>query len=169
MTFPHPNNPYEESVLRNVRESGWHFTHVFGDDDGPSCSYSVGLVASYSHPEIILCGLSQEAAHGLVDLIASRAADRNPIDLSIPSHDIVQGYPCVFVEVTRKNREEYALSNCWLYGSSDFLMYQLVWRSRQGVFPWHPDASESFRWSQPVLGDVGGGAKQFEAEDSPRP
>lgn len=156
MTFPHPNNAYEETVIRNVREHGWHVTHVIGDDDAPSFSYSVGLVVSYGYPEIILCGLPQEAAHGLIALIASRAADGEPMDPSTPSTVVIRDYPCVFVEVTRENREEYALSACWLYGSSDFPLYQLVWLSEQGVFPWHPDASESFRWSQPVLGDVGG-------------
>lgn len=156
MAFPHPINSYEETVIRNVREYGWHFTHVLGDDDDPSFSYSVGLVASYGYPEIILCGLPQGAAHGLIGLIASRAAGGKPIDPSTPSTVIIQDCPCVFVEVTRKNREEYARSTCWLYGSSDFPMYQLVWASKQGVFPWHSDASERFRWSQPVLGDVGG-------------
>ncbi|GAB3361408.1 DUF4262 domain-containing protein [Lysobacter tyrosinilyticus] len=158
MTFPAAKNSYEESVLRNIGEHGWHFTHVFGDDEGPSFSYSVGLLSSYNHPEIILFGLPQEAAHGLVSLIADRAASGDPIDLSKPSDEIIQGYPCIFVEVSRMNREEYALSDCWLYQDSDFSMYQLVWPSKQGLFPWHPDAPESFRWSQPVLGDTGSGA-----------
>ena len=158
MIFPRAKNPYEESVLRNIKEYGWHFTHVYGDDDGPSFSYSVGLQSSHGHPEIILLGLPQESAHGLVSLIADRAANGNPIDLSRPSDEIIQGYPCLFVEVGRANRQEYALSNCWLYQGSDFSMYQLVWPSKEGLFPWHPDAPESFRLSQPVLGDVGCGA-----------
>lgn len=158
MTFPVANNPYEESVLRHIAEYGWHFTHVFEDDDGPSFSYSVGLAASYNHPEIILFGIPKESAHGLVSLIADRAASGAPIDLSTPNDEIIQGYPCVFVEVSRANQQEYALSNCWLYKNDSFSMYQLVWPSEQGLFPWHPEASDGFRWSQPVLGDSGRGA-----------
>ena len=158
MTFPLANDSYEESVLRNIEEYGWHFTHVFADDEGPSFSYSVGLLSSYNHPEIILFGLSQQAAHGLVSSIAERAANGDPIDLSKPSDEIIQGYSCVFVEASRANRQEYALSNCWLYQADDFSMYQLVWPSEHGFFPWHPDAHEGFCWSQPVLGDISGGA-----------
>jgi len=158
MTFPLAKNAYEELVLRNIKDYGWHFTHVFGDDNGPSFSYSVGVLASYNHPEIILFGLPQEAAHGLVSLIASRAATGDPVDLSLPSDEIIPGFSCVFVKVSRANRQEYALSDCWLYQGSNFPMYQLVWASTEGLFPWHPDAPESFRWSQPVLGDLGSGA-----------
>lgn len=158
MILPSAKNPYEESVLRNLAEHGWHFTHVFEDDDGPSFSYSVGLTASYDHPEIILFGLPKESAHGLVSIIANRAASGDPIDLSKPNDEIIQGYPCVFVEVSRANQLEYALSDCWLYQGHGFTMYQLVWPSKQGVLPWHPEASDGFRWSQPVLGYSGHGA-----------
>lgn len=158
MTFPQPNNSYEESVLRNIEQYGWHFTYVFGDNESPAFSYSVGLKSSYNHPEIILLGLPQKAAHGLVSLIAERAASGDPIDLAKPSNEIIQGYPCVFVETSQANRQKYALSNCWLYQGDDFSLYQLIWPSEQGVFPWHPDAHESFRRSQPVLGDISSGA-----------
>lgn len=113
------------------------------------------MLASYNHPEIILFGLPKEPAHGLVSVIADRVARGVPIDLSKPNDEIIQGYPCVFVEVNCANRQQYALSNCWLYQGNDFSMYQLVWPSKHGLFPWHPEASDGFRWSQPVLGNCG--------------
>ena len=40
----------------------------------------------------------------------------------------------------------------WFYGGSDFPLYQLVWPSRDGYFPWNELASDYLKHLQPVLG-----------------
>lgn len=152
--LPRAANPYQQEVLHNLKTWGWSFTYVFGSEDEPCFSYSVGLLASYTHPEIIVLGLSEESSHGLVSRVAQRAAQGDPIDLSRPSEDLVRGYAFLFTEVGSVYREKYAKSDCWLYGSTDFPLYQLIWPSEAGLFPWHPLAPENYRTAQPILGDV---------------
>lgn len=153
-SLPAARNAYEATLLHNLRTWGWSLTHVHGCEEEPSFAYSVGLLASYHHPEIIVVGLTEVTSHGLVSVIANRAAAGRPIDLAVPNDRIIRGYSCVFSEVSRANREKYALSACWLYGGSDFPLYQLIWPSEDGIFPWHPDATDPFRCSQPVLSDA---------------
>jgi hypothetical protein len=40
----------------------------------------------------------------------------------------------------------------WYYDGDDFPVQQVVWPSKTGLFPWHPEASIEFRAKQPVLG-----------------
>lgn len=41
----------------------------------------------------------------------------------------------------------------WYYMGDDFPMYQIVYPSKDGEFPWHPNATDAFRAFQPILGD----------------
>lgn len=155
--LPRATNSYEQQLLHNLKTWGWSFTHVLGSEDEPCFSYSIGLLFSYAHPEIIVLGLSKESSHGLVSRVAQRAAQGDPIDLVRPSKDLVHGYTFLFNEVGSIHREKYAKSDCWLYGGNDFPLYQLIWPSEAGLFPWHPLAPESYRIAQPILGHAARG------------
>jgi len=45
----------------------------------------------------------------------------------------------------------------WYYEGNGFPLYQVVWPSRSGFFPWHSRAPEAFRAAQPVLGQAASG------------
>jgi hypothetical protein len=42
----------------------------------------------------------------------------------------------------------------WYYRGEHFPMYQIVWPSNDGYFPWSPYASDTFKEWQPVLGEA---------------
>jgi hypothetical protein len=151
-----PANDYERSVLRNVETFGWHRTSASSRDPDagePPFSYTVGLHQSYGGPEFIMFGLNSTTAHSILDLCAERLKDGRGLNLSEPNYDLIEGSPCLFVEVPRHLHYDYVYSALSFYAELEFPLYQVVWPDREGYFPWHPAATDDFRASQPVLGN----------------
>ena len=68
-----------------------------------------------------------------------------------PTHELINGYPCVFVRVPRDRYNDYVYSALWFYAEVPFPLHQVVWPDRKGQFPWHPEADLTFKSEQPVL------------------
>ena len=149
-----PSNPFEERLLDSIEKHGWHCISVVAEDEGYSFTYSIGLFSSYGHPEVIVFGFGADFAHELLSDIAAFAAEGLPLDMGLPSDQLLEGFSCVFLEVPPSGRDRWALSAKWYYEDADFPLYQLVWPSTSGFFPWDSRADASFLQSQPVLGDV---------------
>ena len=80
------------------------------------------------------------------------------LDLSLPTDALVDGYPCCFVEVAKSQYYDFVGFARWYYRGNDFPLYQIVWPSREGLFPWHPNASKEFKVAQPVIAQAPVGA-----------
>jgi len=152
MAHPTPKNSYERELLENIRQFGWQATFVAGSRGSPSFAYTIGLHGSYAHPELIVIGLPREVAHDAFAAVAQSAASDRPIDFSRTSSEVLPGYTCAFVSVPRAKYGDYVLSALWWEQGDSFALYQLVWPSADGLFPWDARASEQFRREQPVLG-----------------
>ena len=115
-------------------------------------SFTVGLQHSHGHPELILFGLPSAVTHQILSTAAEAIRCGSPIDLTQPTDELVEGYPCVFVKVLESEYQEHVGYARWYYQGNGFGLYQVVWSDRQGRFPWHPGASQAFRANQPVMG-----------------
>jgi hypothetical protein len=143
----------EKRVLDDISEYGWHCVGILPEKDAPPYSFTVGLYHTYHHPELIIFGVKSAVAHKiLANAVAGLPVHR--LDLSQTSNGLLEGYPCCFVEVSKKQYYEYVGFARWYYRGNDFPLYQIVWPSREGHFPWHPKASEEFRLAQPVIADA---------------
>ena len=147
-------NEYERKLLQNVKVHGWQCTSVSaeeGDEETPPFSYTIGMFHSFRCPEFITFGLPNETAHAIFGIIANAAREGRPYPLDAPCADLIKDLDCVFVKVPREAFNEYVLSALWFYQGEEFPLYQVVWPSKTGHFPWHPDASEGFKAWQPLL------------------
>lgn len=146
-------NDYEQRLLDNIARFGWQATSVFSKDGSePDFSYTVGLYHSFGFPELIMIGLPSKISHGILSIAANAAAAGTPLNLAEPTDALLEDYPAVFIEVPRSCYAEYVGSCLWYYEGEDFPLFQIVWPSRDLKYPWQPDAHESFKSGQPVLG-----------------
>ena len=155
MPHPKPNNDYERKLVANIAKYGWQCTSVRSpedDTDSVNFSYTIGLNSSYGQPEFIIFGLPVETAHSILSLVADAAASGKPIDVSQPSSTLIKNYEVVFVPVPRDQFSEYLGSVIWWEQGKDFAAVQIIWPDKNGLFPWHLNAPESFKMSQPILG-----------------
>ncbi|WP_226469898.1 DUF4262 domain-containing protein [Luteimonas panaciterrae] len=140
-----------QTVLRNIKTYGWHCNHVFADQEQSGFSYTIGLYESYGHPEMIIFGLPHTITHPILIDIADAAKSGRPFDLSKPTDALIVDYSCCFAEVSADRYEEHATAARWYYRDKPFPAYQIIWPSREGLFPWHPSATGQFRAVQPVI------------------
>ena len=142
----------EQKVIDDIAAYGWHCMNIMADGDQPPFSFTIGLFQSYGHPELIIFGLRSEIAHQILAIAADAAKAGTPFDLSKSSDEFVEGYSCCFAQVPFSQYYEHVGYARWYYNGNSFPLYQIVWPSRDGIYPWHPAADQEFRAIQPILG-----------------
>lgn len=142
----------EQKIIDDIAKHGWHCLKVLEEGDLPGFAYTIGNFESYKHPEFIIFGRQSDMAHQVLDLAVSGFKSGAIFDLSAPTDELLNGYPCIFIEVPESDYREHVGFCRWYYEGNKFPLFQIVWPTKDGKFPWHADAVDSFRACQPVLG-----------------
>lgn len=150
-------NESEQKVIDDIAEYGWHCVNIHPEGEHVGYAFTIGLFQSYGHPELIIFGLSAKVAHQILAIAANAAKSGEPLDLLRPTETLIDGYECCFAEVPLSQYYEYVGYCRWYYQGNHFPLYQVVWPSRDGLYPWHEQASQGFRSAQPVISGVAGG------------
>lgn len=140
-----------EQVLENIATDGWHCVHIPQMGHQLAFTYTIGLYHSYKHPELLVYGANAKAACDMIKYVGTAARDDEALDLDQPTDKLMDGHSCVFVEVPYLNYPQRIEHGLWFYEGVSFPLWQIVWTSNQGLFPWHPESSVRFRASQPLL------------------
>jgi hypothetical protein len=141
----------EKKVLSDIAAFGWHCVQIFAEENQPEYSFTVGLFESFDHPELVIFGLKAPIAHRILCIAVNAARAGAPLDLTQCTDALLEGYSCCFVEVPQREYGSYVGFAQWYYQGNGFPLYQVVWPSRTGLFPWHPEATQEFRAAQPVI------------------
>ena len=142
----------EQMVLDHIAKYGWHCVNVLAEGHEGPYSFTVGLFHTYQHPELMVYGLKSEIAHKVLSNAVEGLPRGKHLDLNASTDELLVGYSCCFVEVPPSKYYENVGWARWYYCGNSFPLYQIVWPSRDGYFPWHPKASKEFKGCQPVLG-----------------
>ena len=149
------NDATEKKVIDDIATFGWHCVSVLAKEGLTGFSFTVGNYHSYEQPEFIIFGLNSNVAHQLLHLAVTGVNDGAIVDLSVPTEELLNGYPCMFVKVPETEYHEHVGFARWYYEGNAFPLYQIVWPSKEGHFLWDTEASKAFRAAQPVLADSG--------------
>ncbi|MEF3083613.1 DUF4262 domain-containing protein [Luteimonas sp. SMYT11W] len=147
----------EQKVIDDIANFGWHCVNIHPEGEHVGYAFTVGLFKTYGHPELIIFGLSAKVAHQMLSIAADAAKSGAPIDLTKPTDALLNDYMCCFVEVPLSQYYEHVGFCRWYYHGNGFPLYQVVWPSLDGMYPWHDHASSNFQAAQPVIGAVSGG------------
>jgi len=145
VTDTHPwtiHDGYEDIVLENIDEFGWHVVLVPDDDEGPGFAYSIG-----QEPEVVVFGLEAEAMHAIVD--AAGEAEAIPVD--VPLDGYLEGHPVVFKRVSKERYKDFLGYALWYHEGDGFEVLQCVWPDKAGQFPWDAGFRKDLRPLQPPL------------------
>jgi len=148
-------DPYEAVVLANIAKFGWHVAAIPADSDVPSFAYTIGLMETFAHPEMILFGLALETTHGIFSTMVKEIG--NGISFSDPGRypNTIQDYD-VFIQRIDETQHEYYLGYAMWHrrhvGKLGTLnAVQVVWPDGLGTFPWEAGFHEPNRNLQPTL------------------
>lgn len=144
----------DQELLDDIKEYGLQVMHVMADEEGPGFSYSIGLFKSYGHPEIIMVGLKQELAHTLINNMAYDIKEGKVFTPLEYEEDILDDFDCYLIEVDKSNYDAYVGQAQRYYKGDGFPLFQCVYPTVKGIYPWEDKWPESIKDLQPLLGPI---------------
>lgn len=150
MTDPQLDTDHAARVRRDIAEFGCHIA-VLADDEGePMCVFTIGLLTTYDHPEIVVFGLEVDTAEDLLDFVQEQVEAGARYEPGKKYDKLLRNYYCTFKPVAQEHLPMFTAAVEY-HGRSDFPMLQLFWPDKQGRYPWEPGVREGHRAGQPVL------------------
>lgn len=144
-------NLMDEKIQRN----GYTVIGAMQGEDTPSFAYTVGLLETYNHPELITLGLPANTASFLFkNVVENMIENKIAIQTFIPYSDIVS-MPVEFIDADTKKASGYMIGFTDKYGNDrELKAMQLLWPDKQGFFPYEKAFDVAFLDLQPLLGKV---------------
>jgi hypothetical protein len=141
----------EQSISAGVRKNGFRILTI--SDHVPPFAYTVGLMFTYQHPELIILGLQQpgtDILRGMAHLIGQGRRFDGPGE-----YEIVPTVKIATRTVHPTQHEfylGYAMGYCREQGRLGGLQaIEVFWPDMQGKFPFQPGCEEAVWQQQPRL------------------
>ena len=155
VALPEPQDEAEATVVRHIREFGWHVVLVRRgvhehDEAGPSFAdpvvqaaydanftYTVGLELTFRHPEVVLVGDWQHA-HPYLNVIGDLIRDGRRFSPGDTSDELLDGFTVRFCPVGDAVLREALTWAHWAARRGPFRALQLVLPDTSGRWPGDP-------------------------------
>lgn len=138
----------------DINKFGWHVCKVFGEGINTEFAYSVGLYQTFNHPEIIFIGLKLDLAHILINNIGEDIKTGKKFESGKLYDDILDNFQCAMVDVSTKHYNEYVGQAQNFYKGDGFPLFQCIYPTIKGIYPWEKNWPKDLQNIQPILGDI---------------
>ena len=136
----------EKKAISNVKKYGLHIIQVFGAENYPQFSYTIGLYENYLHPEIIIIGLRHELAQVLLNNMAHDIKNGKTYHVGEFHEGVLDNFLCYFGEVPKNQYKDHVGWATWFYEGCHFPLIQCVYPTVEGKFPWDKGFPEEARF-----------------------
>ena len=125
-----------EKIIKDIENFGWHSLFVF-DPEGEKANfhYTVGLEESYSHPEILIFGLSQDSGHGILTDLVEEIKSGKPFEPNLKLSEVIGGSFDVMFKPVRNPLDIEYLAGAQNYYKKNFRAYVMFWPDKENVLP----------------------------------
>jgi hypothetical protein len=154
MPFQEPLDDSDRRLLRDIEEHGWHAIVI--DDEEPSAYvFSVGVMHTLGHPELVMFGLDHKLMHSVLwgvyrDIRAGRRFEAGGL-----YEGLIEQYAVAVRDVHESWHGHYLGYAQWhrrYVGKRGSLRaVQIVWPDKAGLFPWEDGCHPSVKSLQPRL------------------
>lgn len=141
----------EEKCIADVAQYGLHVIRVPEDEHGSSFAYTVGLLRTFGHPELIILGLPLETMHVLLNHAADLIRGGHQFAAGDLSDALLQGYACTFRIVPERHHSAFLGWALWFNDAEKLRALQLIYPDQEGRWPSEAGVAEGFQSLQPVL------------------
>lgn len=145
----------EQHTIDIIKKHGWTVMKIMDSLDTlteePNFAYSIGMYETFGLPEIVIIGLKPELQHALINNIGESYREGIKFKSGTFQKDIIANFDCLIVEVEKKYHEDYFGRALWYYGHDNFPVYQIVYPTTKGIFPWEKGFPETLK--QPILNE----------------
>ncbi len=145
------DSTYMQWILTQVGSAGWAVPGVPGDGTTPPWAYSIGLWASYGHPDIAVFGRPLTQLAVIAKALCKRVADEDFLSAGDEIDDVCRNRLAM-----RDIHPSWRLTT--LFHASDQFhgyirppMFQVAWADRDGNLPWEQRFEPMLANAQPML------------------
>ena len=144
----------DQRIADSVARNGWHAISV--TDRPPSFVYTVGLLTTFNHPELVLFGLETSTAHSILSSLVREIRNGRSFAKAGTYRGVLEGDVPLLVRKVHPSQHEvflgYAMAHCRMMGKMGSLAaMQVFWPDQQGKFPIDPGCKVAARNVQPQL------------------
>jgi Domain of unknown function (DUF4262) len=151
---PIAKSPADRKLLREIEKDGWTLMYITGNPASADFGFTIGLFASYQHPEIVAVGLNPDSTRWLLNRIAEQVRAGRHFDDVHEFQDVLQNqYGCRFRRLSPKLRHDYLGTAIWFYQGDDFPALQAFIPDVNGKYPWEEGVSDDAS-AQILAGDA---------------
>jgi hypothetical protein len=145
----------EQRVVNDIARHGWHLIQVPPDAEGPGFVYSIGMMETLNHPEIVIFGLDGVMMMQMVNGIGEEIIAGRPFREEGLYDGLLQGFACKFKPVASRFHTEYLGYAMWHrrhVGKIGILeAMQCLWPDKRGLFPDETGCHPEIAHLQPLL------------------
>jgi hypothetical protein len=143
----------EDFIAGAVQQFGWAVQLIpAGGEAEPAFAYTVGLFASFGHPELIVFGLRHEVMHAMLNACGERVRRGTKLAPGVLLDDILEQHPVrLRAVVERRSYEQHVGYAMWFNDGGDFPLLQVTWPDKRGCFPGDDGLDPGLRQLQPLL------------------
>lgn len=139
----------------NIQKNGYTVVGVMQGEDTPSFAYTVGLLETYNHPELIAFGLPVNTVSALFRNVVEGIIENQVIIQAHIPYEQIANMPIEFINADTNKASAYMIGFINKYGNSrELKAMQLLWSDKQGFFPYEKEFDVAFLNSQPLLGKI---------------
>src|SRR5688572_25274034 len=146
---------YEQNLLKDVERVGWSLVAVPADEHGPSFVYSIGMMQTLNHPEIIVFGLDLTLMSNVVNDMGDQIRGGRRFEEPVLYEDVLERFACKVLPVMKRHHEEYLGYAMWhrrhVGKIGTLQVVQLIWPDKSGLFPDEPGCHPAVVERQPLL------------------
>jgi hypothetical protein len=147
----HDCDSVDDKIIGDVNTVGWSVVMIEATEYLPSFAYTIGLWKNYSHPEIIIFGLSVKTFHTVLNIAGEDIKNGKRYTTDTQYSDFFEEGNSQIITVDQRNIKDYFGYAIWFNNGAEFPAQQLVWTDRNNKFPWQEGYEDEFIYRQPLL------------------
>jgi hypothetical protein len=143
----------EREIAEVVQKHGWYALSVY--DNNPPFLYSVGLMQSFKHPELIVLGLEPKSAYNVLCTIVSHLRTGSSYVQPGKYPNVLEGGELIAIRRVHPTQHPlylgYAMGYCRETQISTLEAVQVLWPDGKGKFPFDVGCDNDVFQLQPRL------------------
>ena len=150
-------DPIEQRIVDDVAKHGWHIIAVNPSPQGPGFAYSIAMMETLDHPEMIIFGLERRLMSAILTYIRNEIRSGRPFREPGLYEGLIDGFACKFARVAPRFHSTYLGYSMWhrrhVGKIGTLAAMQCLWPDKKGIFPDEAGCDTGIIRRQPVLSE----------------
>jgi hypothetical protein len=132
----------EQRIVDDIARVGWHVLGVLAGENQPPFAYSIGMMPTLGHPEIVLFGLDHKLAATIINIMGKEIRGGRFFREPGLYEGLIERFACKIRPVSKSSHKSYLGYALWhehhIGQAGKLEAVQLLWPDKTGLFPDEP-------------------------------